>query len=310
MDDLVAQLAGVQLSNSVLVFQPSQIIRNRLPHRGLTDDRYLYRSFDHNSDGRTDDTQATSRDAWHCQSSQDIFEWDHRAAAAMLFRHLKWHADYCMPDNMVSWTSSLLFALKYAFYRAAKHGTRLEDIKLCIVDTTKFPAGTFMRDLDLIAAFAPFDTLLANFAGLRRRQHRQYSGMYYFGEYLSQGSLGLENKCGIVNISQLVNAGLFTVLPRLFLSRYGSMGWANEVIRLREDWYIHEANTDMLPETTQPELQAARNISDLFEARWKLPVALAMLSLRPRRDRDYRIAQTFTAPVASCKFILSPKHPN
>jgi hypothetical protein len=65
-----------------------------------------------------------------------------------------------------------------------------EDISLCVVDTTLFPPGVFLRDLDLIRAFRAFDEQLDDFGNLRLIKRGE---LLYFGEYISQGALKIED---------------------------------------------------------------------------------------------------------------------
>jgi hypothetical protein len=76
-------------------------------------------------------------------------------------------------DNLVSWTSSLLFAIAYIFHLHAnsRDGSTF-NISLCIVDTTGFPKRVFLRDMDLIRAYCSFDEDLQNFERLRLRKHK------------------------------------------------------------------------------------------------------------------------------------------
>jgi hypothetical protein len=69
---------------------------------------------------------------------------------SMLFRYLDWYKG--PEDNLVSWTSSLLFVLVYIFHLYANltDGLTFDDIHLCIIDTISFPRGVFLRDMDLI----------------------------------------------------------------------------------------------------------------------------------------------------------------
>ena len=117
----------------------------------------------------------------------------------MIHRHLMWKQG---PDNLVSWTSSLPFALVYMFHlhANARDGSDFEDIQLCIVDTTCLPRGIFVRDLDLIRAYSSHDVDLAETEKLRTLRQ---GGRFYFGEYLSQGALKIEGGCDIVSASAL-----------------------------------------------------------------------------------------------------------
>lgn len=106
---------------------------------------FLFRISTPHSDGTTDNTWVKSKDARYRRSSRnrDLFEIrDEVQAAGLLNRHLRW-TKKGDPDNFVSWTSSLLFALRYAFYRhkSEKDGSALSEIFVCIVDTAFLPMG-------------------------------------------------------------------------------------------------------------------------------------------------------------------------
>lgn len=103
-------------------------------------------------------------------------------------------AKWWQQDNFVSWTSSLLFAIQFIYYRHLSPRDRscLAGIKLYIIDTTQFPRGTFICNLDLIDVFCVSENSLSDFRSMRNRPN------YYFGEYLSQGSLKIENTCQVI----------------------------------------------------------------------------------------------------------------
>ncbi|KAK1564210.1 uncharacterized protein LY79DRAFT_684048, partial [Colletotrichum navitas] len=90
---------------------------------------------------------------------------------AIVNAHLRWYTS--SSDNLVSWMSSLLFALVYIFYLRASARDRLafENISVCIVDTTCFPPGGFLQDLDLIWAYKSSNSELALFETLRLKKH-------------------------------------------------------------------------------------------------------------------------------------------
>jgi hypothetical protein len=56
-------------------------------------------------------------------------------------------------DNFMSWTSSLLDALQYTRYRWYHFGCSSEEIKVCVVDTTKFPQGEFIHAKRFLQAY-------------------------------------------------------------------------------------------------------------------------------------------------------------
>ncbi|KAL8901358.1 MAG: hypothetical protein Q9207_005237 [Kuettlingeria erythrocarpa] len=207
----------------------------------------------------------------------------------MLNNHLQWKSGDT--DNFVSWTNSLLFALQYIFFRRARDKLNMEDIFLCIIDTTSFPKGVFLKDLDLIHAYSAYDPALAKFEDLRNRKHALYTGSFYFGEYLSQGALKVEGNCSIVSAQDMIEQGLLrlqTEFENSYLAEKPK--WANEVIRLREPFY---GETAQMYRLTLEELGAALAIAQLFGGRWRLPVAANLLGLRPRGAHDEAVLREF-----------------
>lgn len=82
--------------------------------------RYLFRISTLYSDGTTDTLWVKSKDARHERASarDDILATvDNFKVTWMLYRHLLWKGGVNDAENFVSWTSSLLLALQYVFYR-------------------------------------------------------------------------------------------------------------------------------------------------------------------------------------------------
>lgn len=198
-------------------------------------------------------------------SKLDIFARDDKLVARMLCQHLWWMEG--PEDNLVSWTSSLLFALVYVFHLHAnsRDGSEFNDISLCIIDTTKFAAGTFLQDLDLIKAYVSHDADLRKLEEIRLDK-------YYFGEYLSQGALEIQDKCEIVPASAMIEHGLLTLRPdfKSFASwpKMKRPPWANPVLSLREK----------VGGMDEEKLLALVTIAGLFGPRWKLPMAANLAS--------------------------------
>lgn len=87
----------------------------------------------------------------------DIFaRKDKGQVGRMLNRHLRWWEG---DNNLISRTSSLLFALVY--------GSSFDEINLCIIDIEQFSRGVLIRDMDLIRAYHSFDAGLQDFEKLR-----------------------------------------------------------------------------------------------------------------------------------------------
>ena len=225
------------------------------------------------------------------KSRLDIFaRQDNEQVASMLYRHLRWWEG--SEDNFVSWTSSLLFALIYIFHLHAnsRNGSAFDKIFLCIIDATKFPKEVFLRDMELIEAYSPFDADLENFKGLRLRKDM------YFGEYLSQGALKIEGKCQIVSAQAMIDEGLYDL--RLEFEEFARWKlerkppWAKPVVNLRKDLFYIES-----PEISNETLQVAVNVAKLFELHWTLPIAANLVALLPGPQEDVAIIKAFRANI-------------
>ncbi|KAL9020640.1 MAG: hypothetical protein Q9185_002088 [Variospora sp. 1 TL-2023] len=256
--------------------------------------RYLFHVTTPKSDGTTNRTWVKSKDAKRGDpnSSTDVFARDSTSVANMLNRHLRWCKRNNV-DNFVSWTSSLLFALQYIFYRRTLDSLDIQDIYLCIIDTLAFPRATFLKDMDLIDTYSAQDSALSRFRILREHPARRFQGYYYFGEYLSQGALKLDGNCSIVSARVIVDQGLFHLQSKLKESMLeAETGWADAVLRLREPFYQVAAKRQ---QATNDELEAAMNIAQVFGRRFRLPMAANLLGLLPRQSDDKAILQMFAS---------------
>ena len=197
LNSLQDQLQNLDLLFGCLPFSPATNIEQ---HHERFDDipRYLFQVFTPKSQGTTDMVWTKSKDARHeaRTSGVDIFaRHTKKQTADMLNSHLQWQE--CSDDNLVSWTSSLLFVMVYIFHlhTNVRDQSSFNNIHLCIIDTSSFPNEVFLQDKDLIRAYRSASQGLQNFEELHSKQHRCLSGYYYFGEYLSQGTLKIEDKC-------------------------------------------------------------------------------------------------------------------
>jgi len=169
--DLADELETLSLAEpEYLLFNPTGD-RSWLREKFGDIPRYLFRVFTPKSDGSTDRFWVKSKDARYERANHrvDILSRDqNQQVASMINRHLRWWGKDGDEDNLVSWTSSLLFALQYIFYRHThpKDGSGLDRIYLCVIDTNSFPEGVFLRDMDLIHAYRSFDTSNMNLGSL------------------------------------------------------------------------------------------------------------------------------------------------
>jgi hypothetical protein len=235
--------------------------------------------------------------------------------ANILNLHLRWEKKGNLLDNFISWTSSLLFAIEYIYYRHHTDDTPLEEIKFFVVDTTMFPRGTFMRDLDLIIIFYGSNKRLRGFRSLRN------GGTFYFGEYLSQGLLKIENKCQLISADVIFERDRLRRIQPLFASiRSETSEWANAVIRLRRDIWPGPALITITSTEMRDRLQAIEEIMPHISARWQFPVVVYFAALigakisisdQGRADDNVFFAH-FHSGAFSCRypyilFLLEPR---
>lgn len=234
---------------------------------------------------------------------EDIFARDAFTVALTLNEHLRPPPKKSYGDPFISWTTSLLNAIQYAIYKHKKQSTKLSAISLCIVDTTLFPKGVFMEDLDLIEKFhdkVPDDYPvidekgrpstwgkrgLDNMRELRTQLFYNYLGVYYFGEYLSQGQTNIEGRSCTVTCDKIINSNLFAFMPQFEDElKDKSLRWANAVIELRQPFYIKKQK-----EMKKSDFSNATTIALEFDTAWFLPMLANLLALNPRTARDPRI---------------------
>ena len=267
MDDLVDGLTALGLSTSEeLLFCPSGN-KEWLSRTFHEIPRYLFRVYTLKSKGETTTSWARSMAAANAVSNSriDIFDRDDKLVARMLRQHLRWREG--PDDNLVSWTSSLLFALVYIFHLHAnsRDGSDFNEIFLCVIDTTKFATGTFLRDMELIKAYRSHDASLGDLEKIRLRG-------FYFGEYLSQGALKIQDKCKIVPASAMIEHGLLSLRPDF-------ESFAKWRVKERPPWaYPTLSLREKSEDLNEQKLLTIAKIAELFGPRWNLPVAANLAS--------------------------------
>ncbi len=300
--DLVTSLGNLTLDNS------HDILPDSLPFLSSTHcpfsraqlngvDDFLHRLFDARSEGFNDEIWVKSRDATlsRPQRTTNILERsDKTSVAAMLSRHLWWEGENDEEDNLVSWTSSFLFVLQYAFYRKRYHGTDFKTMFICTVDTRQLPADVYVRDMDLINAHSPLNSRLSDLQRIRL-------GPHYFGEFLSQGALRIEGHCSIVSMQDILDAGLFRLRPEFEGFETRPPTWANEVVRLRRT----DASADEITRLDCGHVEIAEHIGHLFGARFKWPVVLACLALKPWDELETHLMDALTQPAFAGQYNLN-----
>ncbi|KAF2020520.1 hypothetical protein BU24DRAFT_403624 [Aaosphaeria arxii CBS 175.79] len=214
--------------------------------------QYLFRTFDEDNSGRDGESVVASTASIvgpQKYSRIDLLAFERHEAAGLLYQHLtKRCSGRERSNNLTSWTSSLLVAIQYALWSLQYRKCRPSDIKICVVDTNKFPPGQFARDTWLInACKSKVNARESNtgqedpteeFFKFRLRQEG-----FCHGEFLSQGAVNHTNRSCVVSLEHLIQAGLFQLYPE-FKDARGGQKWTERVIELRRNWSGEKGTTD------------------------------------------------------------------
>lgn len=266
-------------NGSTLFYSPA----SRHPQCHLADvPRYLFRAFDQASSGWSDSTVIASIESISTnspgRSRVDLLSRSDKEAAEMLHTHL---TKPCFGgkgarDNLMSWSSSLLFVIQYAIWRSHRGDCAQDEVKICAIDTRKFPRGQFARDMSLLRFYrqtSALDEKQQSFFDFRLK-----NAGYDNGEYLSQGAVYHAGKSCVFSLGQLVSAGLHDLYPE-FAEPDAKRLWTKRVQNLRSVWSA-EYNT------TRADVETALRMARACFSRFHAPdVALLLLSLRNRSLR-------------------------
>lgn len=269
--------------------------------------RYLFRLYDTTSTGTTNADVVVSRAATQTTKptlgKKDLFSMPPCEAADLLNQHLQWDFRHDTRDNLMSWSTSLLFILQYGLFRSVtdKCGkSKLSKIFLCIVDTRDFPQGTFLQDLQLIKAYQNERHPLSMGHTLGELRSLREEKGYYFGEYLSQGRLDIKGKSRHTSFGIMIQLGLYHLCPGLSQKEFWPL-WAKRVVQLREK------NFDV-PQpwsTSASEVRYAITIAQAcFGDALSLPTAAMLLGLRARSHNDEAIVKPLLACFSGKSLIL------
>jgi hypothetical protein len=206
---------------------------------------------------------------------------DYQEASEMLHQHLgKGLFSSEVTDNLVSWSSSLIFVIQYANWRFCNpRFGQPDDIHICAMDTTKFPRGQFARDIRLLKSLED-----AEFTDeeMKIRNLRLNSTTFDNGEYLSQGKLHLQGRSYTLSLRGLKNAGLWDLYPVFNVNdvkpeAFVRTQWTDYVKLLRQAWRYTQ-------KTTKAEVRCALNIAEkCFPGFDQDDMALLLLSFCERK---------------------------
>lgn len=202
----------------------------------------------------------------------DIFSRDPQEAIKMLESHLLW--ENLPTDNMVSWTSSFLFAIQHAIRRTQTDRPRSApgSVYVSIVDTRELPRGSFLSAVALLEAF--------NLESKGKLKHD-----YYHGEYLSQGKMEITD-CAVVSttLESLVKHGLYKLYPPFAdETRKGLL--RRRVLELR----LTFKSTPEVPTLDEIHFAQAMAVGCFRKIGIRPIIMMILLSLKPRRHLEYKI---------------------
>lgn len=240
--------------------------------------RYLFRVTHHDSQGTTTRTHVSSAaygvEDFHLTDLYQIQPLE--TAADILHDHLM--ERYIAPPNadrptrnLVSWTSSLLFALQCALYNHHRNRWRktynLGNIYILMVDTHQFQNGTFARDIQAIDFFRRFSNA-SNQEGFELLSRWRNGDDYYNGEYLSQGKLTIGPSAACrASMKELISRGLEDICPQLMEKRNWD-SWAKRVRALR---------LDMSP-VEDPKIPMVKTVAQAFDPS-QVPIVIMLFSM-------------------------------
>jgi hypothetical protein len=256
--------------------------------------RYLFRTYDANSSGTTNTDVVMSRAYMHSRSvgRLDLFSMPANEAADILNQHLQWDRRHDKRDNLMSWTSSLLVAILYGLFRSQSiecGRSDLSNIFLCVVDTRRFPRGSFLQDLPLIEEFHNKVHPPSQSYTLRDLKRLRERTEFYFGEYLSQGRLDILGRSSHATLGKMIELGLPDVCPGLSDLNFK---WAKRVTEYRRN-YLESSKTYA---TSALQIRKAMTIAQAcFDDEFSLPITAMLLGMQARAVHDEIIARALSS---------------
>jgi hypothetical protein len=258
--------------------------------------KYLFRAYDSKSWGYNTSNVIASEG--YLNSRVDIFSPKRHNPSGMLYGHLIGPYTSTRDDNLVSWSSSLMFVIQRANYRCYQNSIGVDNVYICAVDTTKFPNRQFVRDKYLMRRFPGSNKEEVYFRSLRFNDSR-----YDNGEYISQGILNIQGRSCTMSLEDLEIAGFGSLYPELDVSSGGAAAragtpWTNYVKDLRSTWRDEHTSAS-------PQLGFAIKIAQkCFTSFDKTDMALLLLAFRERKLKNtdgWRLE--ISGPSEVCRYM-------
>ncbi|KAJ9613392.1 hypothetical protein H2200_003334 [Cladophialophora chaetospira] len=242
--------------------------------------RYLFRVYSPGSDGLNSVAGFTSQaKQFDTNNLRTLSQLSRKDASSMLRDHVLWKSYKERNDDLlISFTSSFLFALQHSVRKINQcWRTTEQNCYICIIDTSKYPSGTFSWTVDLLNRYdldGTQDPLL---------QHR-----FHEAEYLAQCDLTLVDGSSVhVSFGNLLSqGGLYEAIPELAEEIHRPMLW-NRLREFRATWY------QRVEPVTQREIQRAHRLAICFGGQWVPVIMIWALAIRARPEADALIEAEF-----------------
>ncbi|KIW63722.1 hypothetical protein PV04_08705 [Phialophora macrospora] len=245
--------------------------------------RYLFRAYSPGSDGSNGVTGFWSMaKCRNWSEATSLSRLPRNVARDMLQDHVTWKSWKTRSDDiLISFTPSFLFALQHCVRKIAssQRGCTTEsNCYICIIDTLKYPSGTFSWTIDLLGQY-----------NLDRTTNYLLRHEYHEAEYLAEYELAIiENSSEHVSFQALVRqGGLFEIMPDLAEEGYGKQLF-NRLQQFRRTWYIEEVAV------TAQDIDKARRLSLCFGGRWVPVIMMWVLACRARPQQDALVQAEFS----------------
>ena len=249
---------------------------------------FLFRTYTPASWGINNEREVGSALSFFERETDDLLSKPQLQAQRELDEHTRWYKDY--PSNLVSWTSSLLFAVHFGIQRIIKNSGHYgpADVKICILNTKFLPQGTFLPATALLEAYGiPY-------------KDRANDG-HFVAEYLAQGRIRFGDNSSeyveTITLKQLWDNGICDLHPPF------RENWDQLDCPVRD---ARGAFKRRAAATTQKEWNLANKVANgcqIDNKRTRFVMVMMLLSLKPRPRNDHEILES-VRPWRCSKFAV------
>lgn len=272
--------------------------------------RYLFRVWSPNSDG--ENSVAGFKSLGHVKKPdgpRELSSLDATKAKQMIMHHVQWTSKtQCHSDVLISFTSSLLFAIQHTIRKInttfPSNPDTPQNCYLTIVDTSQVDQK-FYKTTSLIDHYNIIDTDWQ--VCFKRPQHEH--------EYLTEWTMDLRTvpSCSsTVNFGLLMSKGIDQVVPQLDMKYQKTLGLHESL----QGFLSHvRAHRYTVPKTMSfEEMTAVSKLAASFRGKWRQVMHIWFMALSKRKLDDQAILDTLkrtwntdgktathdTAEIANC----------